>query len=201
MLTILSEANKIRYDGQLYSVGDSQPLYSQYYSGLDTMLGGTWVVTDVSVSNGTIGSSRGRAATFIDPFWSHKAKRHLVVLWAGTNDFFFSMTQDIVRDRVIDFCAGRRLAGFYTIVTTILPRTNDGTPATYETERLSYNTWLRSNYLFIGADSLADLAADTRIGDAGDETDLIYYMNDLVHINTGAGADLIRDIVYAALPV
>jgi hypothetical protein len=184
--------------GQLFSAGDSLPVYSGYLSMLQQMLGSKWESTERGVSGHSLRGSHLRAIDYIDPFFAAYARRHVVVLWGGTNDFYYGQPQDVVRDRVQLFCNERRKAGFQTVVTTILPRSNMGTPETFEEERRRYNKWLRSQYHKF-AKGLADFGGDRRIGDAGDELDTTYYLDDSVHINTASGALLAAETVYDAL--
>lgn len=90
-----------------------------------------------------------------------------------------------------------RAAGYQKIVVlTCLPRVTGGN-GNFESDRQAFNTLLRAGYASF-ADALADVAADSRIGDAGDNADLTYYQADQVHLND-TGRAIISAAVKAAL--
>lgn len=121
-----------------------------------------------------------------------------VVVWGGTNDLYAGDEAATVMTRYSDLCTSIRAAGADKIIVgTVLPRSDVGVAAGFETQRQSFNTTLRSTYSNF-ADALADVAANTTIGDAGDELNITYYNVDQVHMtNTGYG--LVASIFAASL--
>ena len=86
-----------------------------------------------------------------------------------------------------------RSGGFNKIIVgTMLPRTGGFTApmvsATFETQRLAYNTWLRANYATF-ADTLADYGADAIMGNVANCTNTAYYA-DQTHPASGGHAIL-----------
>lgn len=121
--------------------------------------------------------------------------KRVVALLEAMNDLYFwvlgtsSTTFNLqdVKDHYQTYCQNARNANFKVVVFTIPPRSNAPMTApqiaTYEAQRLLFNTWLRANYTNF-ADGICDVAADSRLGDAGCETNTTYYAGDNVHWNT-----------------
>jgi lysophospholipase L1-like esterase len=135
------------------------------------------------------------AATRVDDFLP--SGDHVCVCFGGTNDRYNGTAIATVQNRFQTYCESRQASGWKVVAVTMLPRSDAGTPAGFETDRQTFNTWLRANYTNF-ADALADVAADTRIGDSGDELDSTYYSADQVHPKT-AGYTVIAEIVGAAV--
>jgi len=76
-------------------------------------------------------------------------------------------------------------------VGTMLPRQGQK-----ESDRSTYNGLIRSNAAGMGY-KVCDFAADTRIGDAGDENNTTYY-SDTIH-PTAAGQQILADIIKSAI--
>lgn len=127
--------------------------------------------------------------------------KQAVVLWGGGNDIYTGASVATVQQRFQDrinayIGAGYGVAGAPIVVPTILPRSNSGTPGNYEVDRITINSWLRTNAVSLGI-VIADIAGNALIGDAGDETNATYY-SDLVHLTT-AGYDVVAPIVATAI--
>ena len=184
-------------------VGDSQT----YYAGE----GGRWpqviasaighvnqshtIVATGGASLAFIGSI---AAAWVDPVYDATATLNVNLIWAGTNDLAGGETGAAVWASLQSYCNARRAAGWdKIIVLTALPRSAVGDNAGHEALRQAFNTLVRTNYASI-ADGLADVAADSRIGDDGDELDTTYYDADRVHLNT-AGHAVVAGIVQPIL--
>jgi lysophospholipase L1-like esterase len=143
------------------------------------------------------------AASQIDTLYDSTLRKNVLVAWDITNEIAFGTSAATAYSNFVSYCQARRAAGWKVIVMTVLPRTDTGVDADFETKRTSVNTLIRSNWSSF-ADSLVDVAADTRIGDAGDDQDLTYYLDDDVHLNnTGAGvvASLVAPAINALLEV
>lgn len=132
------------------------------------------------------------ATTMVDSLLADQSKK-VHAVWIGTNDLAAPLgTGAEIYALMADYCTARRAAGWDAlIVGTILPRSNAGLPAGFEARRQEFNTLLRADYSF--ADALMDVAADTRIGDAGDELDTTYYNIDRVHL-VEAGSAVVAGI-------
>jgi lysophospholipase L1-like esterase len=115
-----------------------------------------------------------------------------VLVWGGTNDLAGGASAATVYARIQNYCAGRRYFGLRCAVLTMLPRSDAGLPGSFEVDRQTINTNIRNNWATF-ADSLVDVAADGRIGDAGDELDSTYYNADKVHLKN-AGYAIVASI-------
>jgi lysophospholipase L1-like esterase len=181
------------------SITAGQGVTTPYPSQMATSLGADWTVQNNGVSSDTIENMLANAPTDIDPKYNaNRYKRNICVIFAGTNDLFFGETVDDTYGWLTSFCTGRRAVGFKVVVVTTLPRFSSTVPqATWDARRADYNTRIRTNWASF-ADAIADVAADSRIGDDGDNNDTTYYQVDAVHPNdTGAG--VIASIVETAL--
>jgi lysophospholipase L1-like esterase len=170
-----------------------------YPAQMAASLGSGWVVVNNGVSSDTIENMLANAPTDIDPKYNAYAyKKNICVIFAGTNDLFFGETVDDTYGWLVSFCTGRRAVGYKVVVATTLPRQSVSVPqATWDARRADYNTRIRTNWASF-ADAIADVAADSRIGDDGDNNDTTYYQVDAVHPNdTGAG--IIAGIIKTAV--
>lgn len=131
------------------------------------------------------------------PIAAHKSALRIqtVVLFCGTNDlrtgdFLASTAYTRLQARV----AAYRAAGYTRIVVaTILPVTFAG----YATQRALLN----GSIIAGASDStwvVADLAANTTIGEDGDNTNHTYYQGDDVHL-TAAGQQIVAGIMATAI--
>jgi lysophospholipase L1-like esterase len=125
--------------------------------------------------------------------------RQVVHVFLGTNDLFFNRTAAQAFESLKRDWAMSRALGASVIAYTILPRSNAGTPAGFETARQALNTLIRGTPWMY--DYLVDVGADSTIGVAGASTNATYYQADQVH-PTNAGLEIIANLsvpAYAAL--
>lgn len=187
--------------GDSLTVGQGSTGGNDYPTLMATALGGGYTVTKVATGGESLGLIANDAETDIDALWSASNTSNTCVLWGGTNDAFFGLPTTLIQERYRNMCLRRRAKGFKIVCVTILPRSDGGAVAGFETKRAAFNTWLRANYTSFGH-ALADVAADTRIGDSGDETGG-NYAGDNVHLNnTGYGIveDIITPVVQSVAP-
>ncbi len=190
-----NDSNKsynIVFEGDSLTAGDIYPNYviSMLNPDIDENF-----IHNVATSGQTLyptmisDASRQVDAKFLGPDY-----RNIAVLWAGTNDIFLNSELDasILHGSIRNWCNGRKAAGFQVIVCTITPRSDYGSPRSFEENRQALNELIRTHY-FEYADGLADIAADPHIGDAGDELDTTYYY-DNVHM-TALGYAIVANIV------
>lgn len=95
--------------------------------------------------------------------------------------YFMGANEIPTQQQVTDYGTAVRATGAKFVMCTILPK---GSDATWETNRLAYNTMLRDNPQLY--DGLADFGASATIGVFGAPTARVYYYDD-VHLND-AGA-------------
>lgn len=149
------------------------------------------------VGGQTTPSMTADAPTQIDIHYDRRRAKNIVVAWELSNDIFFGNSAATAYANFVAYCNARRAVGFSVIVLTVLPRSGVATPGTFEADRQTVNTLLRDNYRSF-AHGIADVAADSRIGDSGDENDTTYYKPDLVHL-TNVGAGVVAQIVADAI--
>ncbi|MBC6988760.1 MULTISPECIES: SGNH/GDSL hydrolase family protein [Hymenobacter] len=126
---------------------------------------------------------------------------NVLVLWEGTNHIYYGAKAAQAEDALLQVCR-QALAvhpKWKIVVGTLLPRSEEDTPANQETDRQATNAYLRNlqaqgSTAFHG---LADVAADQRVGRAGDEQNTAYY-HDRVHLND-AGQRVVAPIFSQAI--
>jgi hypothetical protein len=134
----------------------------------------------------------------VDARYSPYADLSLCVVLAGGGDFRNGASASSVYSEVKTYCRERREAGFSVVLLTVLPTNR---PETFEATRLAYNAMVREHWETF-ADGLADIGADPRIGDTGDELDQQFYQSDALHL-TNAGNSVMAAVtapVIAAQP-
>lgn len=177
--------------------GDSQSYDPNYPAQVSAHLSAPAVRANVSTGGQTLAQMITDGPTQVDALFRSANMHNVCVIWGGTNDMFFGASGATAYSRIVTYCQARRAAGFGVVVLTALPRSDSGTPGGYEAERLAFNASVRSNWATF-ADALSDIALDSRIGDAGDETNATYFQGDLVHLNS-TGTQIAADITYLAL--
>lgn len=120
----------------------------------------------------------------VDARYRAAADQDVCVVLAGGGDFRVGADPGRVFEGLKTYCAGRRASGFAVIVLTVLPRSD---PPTFEPARLAFNQLVRDAWPDF-ADGIADIAADSRIGDSLDNLDQQYYRPDAEHPNNAGCA-------------
>ena len=135
-------------------------------------------VSHVSSTGGArIADMLADAPLEVDAWYRDEADLDLCVVLAGGGDFRKGLTAADVYQSLRTYCLQRRAAGFRVVVLSVLPGSG---PVTFEASRLAFNALLRDTWPQF-ADGLADIAADPRIGDTGDNLDQQFYMPDALH--------------------
>lgn len=180
----------------------------------------SYAVSSASISS-IIGSSNymldsARIAA-VDARYRATAYRNVIVVFEGINELYYQLGVNPESASVAntvqafqDYCTLQTAKGFKLVINTLTPRNNVGTPANYETARLSVNTALRNIFnvttgitrVFKSSNPtwsnviLCDVGADPDFGQTGDENDLTYYLSDKVHPTT-LTVNLMADNYYA----
>lgn len=183
------------FEGDSLTVGVGSTGGNEYPTQTMALFSDVWHYYNFGVNGQTVAQMIADAASQVDPTLVPPAV-NICILWGGTNSLYFGGTAAATYADIVTYCNARRAAGWTVIVGTITPRTNAGTPGTFEADRQTVNAAIRANWPSF-ADALADIAADSRLGDAGDETDTTYY-TDLVHM-TDAGYAVVASIVHATM--
>lgn len=183
---------KFIHDGDSLTVGQGVAAGSDYPTQLNTLLGAGYSFSNTAVGGQTAAEANSDAETQVDALYDTNAKINLCWAWMGTNDMQYGVNPNIAYRRYRDYCLRRKYKGFKVMAFTVLPRSDGGGLAGFETKRQAFNTLVRNNYTQF-AERLVDVAANTTIGDSGDENNTTYYQSDKVHL-TAAGQTIIRDL-------
>lgn len=169
-----------------------------YVTQLVTLLGRQWEALNFGVGGQGSPQMTADAPTEIDPLLTSLGRsRNVLGAWDVTNSLASGASAATSYSDYVTYCQARQAAGWKVVAFTVLPRSDVGIPGTFETDRQTVNTNIRANWATF-ADALADVAADTRIGDSGDELDLTYYVSDKVHM-TAAGYGVVAGVVNTAV--
>lgn len=151
-------------------------------------------IWNYAVTSSTINIAVGRASTtsfgYNDPVDDIES---IVLFLAGTNDINGGESGADTYAEYVSYCQARQAQGYKVIAFTMLPF---GTVAAHETERQAFNVLVRANWATF-SDAIADIAADSRIGDSGDQNDTTYFA-DKIHC-TDAGYAIVAGIAKTAI--
>lgn len=197
ILSGVTGAGLIVFDGNSLTVGQGATAGNDYPSQVTALISTPHTYYNFGVGAQTTTDMVADAASQIDSLYNADLPINIVVAWEITNEIYYGTTAQAAYDNFVAYCQARKAAGFKVVALTVLPRSNAGTPADFEDKRQSANSLIRANWGTF-ADALADVAADSRIGDAGDELDTTYYNADQVHM-TDAGYGIIAATVKASL--
>jgi hypothetical protein len=138
------------------------------------------------------------------PWYSASRAKNVLIVAAGTNDLVSvagggAFVSDVL-DSYYGLLASAQATGWKTVACTVLPRSDFTTPAAqsnFDNARAAFNADVVANYANY-ADALADVAAISGMGAAGDSTNVTYYSVDKIHPN-GAGHALLEPVYRAAV--
>lgn len=179
-----------------YGTGASDAAHA-YPSLLAANLGATWWTPNYGFTGQRTTAMTAQAPRQVDPKLGVSYAKHILVAWEVTNDLYFGASAATAYSNYVAYCQARQAAGWQVVAATVLPRSDTSTPGTFEADRQTVNTNVRANWATF-ASVLADVAADTRLGDAGDQLDTTYYSADRVHLKD-AGYAVVEPIVRAAV--
>lgn len=189
---ILTGTRKIVFDGNSLTAGVGASLYPYptqipFYYRYKTL-----TLVNLGVPSATTAQRMAANSTL-----AHYEAGAVAVLWEITNDLYFGGTANDAVDRFWSWCDQVRGQGYKVVAVTPLPRSGTSTPGTFETDRQTVLTRMRAEWTS-HADALSDVAANTTIGDAGDELNTTYYDPDKVHMkNRGYG--VVASVIGATL--
>jgi|GEM_PF-4550659 len=187
---------QIFFDGNSLTAGTGASDSAHYYpSQTLALLGGASVydITNIAAGGQTTAQRATADTTSLDPKYGSFRSNNIAVLWEVTNDLVINQDAANAYAQYVAWCQGRRTAGFKVVAMTVLPRTQSGLYAGFETDRQTINTLIRANWQTF-SDALADVAGDSNIGDAGDQLNTTYYNADSIHMND-AGYAIIASYV------
>jgi len=143
----------------------------------------------VAVAGQTTRDCINRAPQYVDPLIRLRW-RNVVFLWEIVNDLGRGATADEALQHVVEYCMGRKAAGFEVWVATMQPASPEPYGvASFEDKRLLVNDMIRQSWRFY-ADKLIDLAALPEF--ATNSTGI--YKTDGVHLNASGEAVVAREV-------
>lgn len=182
-------------DGDSLTVGS--PLSPPWMDAVVAGLGGYSTYHNIAVGGQTMATIVSNSPNKTDPNYDATV-RDLLWIWAGTNDIAAGTAPATVYSNLTTYCAARRSAGFKVVVATMLPRKLGTDNVNTETNRITYNDSIRTNWATF-ADALADVGNDATIGGANAPDNATYYQSsDKVHL-TAAGYAIVATYADTAL--
>jgi hypothetical protein len=132
---------------------------------------------------------------YTNSYFDAARRANVLVVWEGTNDIVVNgANATTAYNNLVSYCQARQAEGWKVVIVTILPREQN---STHNTARATVNTNIRTNWATF-ANALADVAANTTIGDDGDETNATNYDADQTHLNA-TGAAIAAGIIAPAV--
>jgi hypothetical protein len=154
-------------DGDSITSGDLAPTpYTSYLA-----LNGAWNIINWGIPGETLATMLANAPANIDRLYV-TGQKNVVVIWGGTNDFFFGTSVSTVYADMTSYVAARHAVGWKVIVPTMLSRAGE------ETQKNSYNALILANSA--GADGIADFTG-TPLGCDGCSTNATWFNSDKLH--------------------
>ena len=192
----ISVAPVIVCDGDSITFGTCATAGMSYPDQLVRLLGSQWALTNSGAIGETVAQMTSTAPNLVDPCITGFDRRQIVCLFGGTNDLYFGADASTTYNRIVTYCQARQAAGWKVITFTLLPRSDGGTPVTFEADRQTVNTSIRNNWTTF-ADALCDVGGDATIGAPGASTNPTYYC-DGVHL-TDAGYAIVAGLANTAV--
>jgi lysophospholipase L1-like esterase len=188
--------NRIAFDGNSLTqgVGATGPS-GGFVTQVTNALGSSWTTYNFGIASQVTTAMTSAGPTRIDPVLVG-AKRKVVVVWEVTNDLYFGASAATAYANLVACCERHKSVGHQVIVMTVLPRSGGVTPGTFEADRQTVNTSIRTNWPLF-ADGIADVGDDPMIGVTGADTNTKYY-TDLVHM-TRLGYRIVANYVIEAI--
>ncbi len=184
---------------QIICEGDSITFGAGATSGKDwpvTMqkaLTGKYRLTNLGINGQKAYEILANAPSRTDKLWNlYSATPKVYLLWAGSNDIAEGKTSSVIDSLTSRISAARAAGATKILLGTILPRGD----AAFEVDREKINSAIRASG-HLGADGVADVAANKTIGQANQNTNTTYY-EDGIHPND-VGYQIIAEIWQKAL--
>lgn len=164
---------------------------------LQLSLNEPFTIVNTGVAARTLEAMQTASFAAVDSQWSKNAKRNIVVIWGGTNNFYFNENLADTYSRLVAYCNSRRKAGWQVVVVTMMSRSGAGLGGlTLDSYKNQYNALIRAHWSEY-ADALADVAADSNLGADGAYANTTYFA-DGTHLTT-AGFSLAAPVISTAI--
>ncbi len=171
-------------------------IFTVYPYLLQKEYGGKAQVLNVGLGGASVFDMTISQPDTVTPLYTSVYKNKILTIMVGVNHEGQDST--ICYAELVALCNERKSEGWKIVICTFTPITVQGDyPPWQETYRQELNALIRTNYTSF-ADALADVGADSRIGDFGDQEDLTYYDTDEIHLNA-TGHVVVAEIIKAAI--
>lgn len=186
---IVFKGDSLTY-GQNASSGQGTTVGPVYPGVVMTQLqGGNSFYSSVNLGIGgeTLSSMLAAEAGEIQPQFDATQDYNILVIEAGINDMGGGASAASVWANMVTYVSNAQGYGFLPIIQLTTPSAYSGYVTNTNEVRDQFNDLIRSNWKSTKAVAISDIAADSRIGWSGDETNATYYNgSDLTHL-TDAG--------------
>lgn len=187
---------------QLVSSGDSISIGLAADTGITlfaeqatNILGSEWDPRSIGAGGNTIAAVTAANATRVLALYDATLERNLVVYYVGTPDILSLTSLATIQSNLTTLIQNAVAGGFEVVACTHASMGGTANDSAVEALRQDVATWLRAEYLNIGATYLADIA-NTVIGAPGACNNLTYSL-DKVHLTNAAHAIMGQTIAAA----
>lgn len=166
---------------------------------------------NVALGGTTIVQMAATASNTVDAKYKNTGEKFHCIIWGGTNDTYLGTSPATTYANIKAYAQARKTAHpeMRVIILTILPRSDSGVSASFESDRQTINASLLADFptattqtnIWTGAsyaDYLVDVGSDATIGVAGAELNTTYYVGDKVHLKN-AGYAIVAQYVANAI--
>lgn len=142
-------------------IGDSIATGAEPTFWKDMVLDGPagWTKSDMGINGSTSASCLASGEWCAGPMYRPKAKRNLIVFFAGGNDIDSGVSPNDAFQATVGTIRLAKAKGFTVFMTTLLPRNRNG----FDKKRDEFNAFARGQWKQV-ADGLVDLASDPQTG-------------------------------------
>lgn len=158
------------------------------------------LTTNLGVGGQTLQDMEADGVSQVDALYDPSKAKNILVCWGGLNDFNDANeaegTRALIYGYLDTYVANRQAKGWTVIVCTL---TAAGSVWIAEATRQWFNNEIRTTLVSARGVIVADLgAANSLLGDSGDNLDTTYFNADQTHLLT-AGYTVVKDIVRTAI--
>lgn len=165
-------------NGNLVADGDSITFgqgATNPYTALMGLSGNSWTITNKGIPGELLSTMLTNAPTAIDPLFTSKFSKNVVVIWGGTNDIANSQQPVDVYANLTSYIAARHAVGWKVIAVTMLSRVG------WDAKKDQYNALILANTA--KADGIADFSG-TPLGVDNGYLNATWFQADEIHPTT-----------------
>jgi hypothetical protein len=185
-----TQTYNIVFDGDSICQGQNSTSRPFHQVAMESVGLSLWNCWNTAKGGQTLQNIISGAAANVDPLYNSSltSNKNIIVISCLANSCNTNLrTPTDIQNDIISYCASRRSAGFGKIVMQTCHDRNDTVLSNFQSNRASVNTWIRDNVGSGYYDAVADVGADSSMGDVGDADNTTYFV-DKVHPNdTGHG--------------